>query len=321
MFRFTCQTCSKKFMRSDHLAKHIKTHENKVKRNSGSKTPAKAIESNKKNVKEEQQSVITATDVVIKKEKEELSSCTINNNNDRSNCVINEEKKNQDHFLSPNYPNYNSPYSTTSAYSNFQTNMNLCSGPTTNHSNNSNNTFLPPTPPLLSESDAKNMFHTYNTSHPSHLHHNATTTMSPSPFSSSINNGNNSYNQPHSRVPLSPSTAYSSSASVNSTVPLSSLSSNTNSHILSPTSATSQNNYHHFNDTNLAFSGHHHHPHLVPNHQTKTPTLNYHQTLNNNSYYMTNITINQIGPLATSPSTTRPLNSTNTFGEALHLSR
>lgn len=298
-------------MRSDHLAKHIKTHENKVKRNSGSKTLTKG-ESNKKNVKEEEHQVITATDIIIKKEKEDLSSGTANNNNnDRSICDINHEKKNQDQFLSPNYPNYTSPY-TASAYTNFQTNSCLSSGPT-NHSNNNNNTFSPPTPPLLSESDAKNMFHTYNTSHPSHLHHHhhTATTMPPSPFSNSINNSNNNYNQPLSRVPLSPS-AYTSSSS-NSTVPLSS---STNSHILSPTSSTPQN-YHHFNDTNLPYSSHHH-P-LV--NQVKTPALNYHQTLNNNSYYMTNITINQIGPLATSPSTTRPLNSTNTFGGALHLTR
>lgn len=295
-------------MRSDHLAKHIKTHENKVKRNSGSKTLAKG-ESNKKNVKEEEHQVITATDIVIKKEKEDLSSATTNNNNnDRSICDINHEKKNQDQFLSPNYPNYTSPYS-TSAYTNFQTNSCLSSGPT-HHSNNNNNTFSPPTPPLLSESDAKNMFHTYNTSHPSHLHHHH---HHAAPFSSSINNSNNNYNQPHSRIPLSPS-AYTTSSSTNNTVPLST----NNSHILSPTSSTPQN-YHHFNDNNLPYSGHHHQ--LV--NQGKTPALNYHQTLNNNSYYMTNITINQIGPLATaSPSTTpRSLNSTNSFGGALHLTR
>lgn len=317
MFRFTCQTCSKKFMRSDHLAKHIKTHENKVKRNSGSKTTNKLVESNKKNVKEDDKLVITATDIVIKKEKEDLSNCTLNNNNNnRSICEKSPEKKNQDNFLSPNYQNYTSPYSTTSAYPNFQTNMNLCSGPTSNHSNHNNNTFLPPTPPLLSENDAKNMFHTYNTSHPSHLHHHAVTT--PSPFPSNINNSNNNYNQAHSRVPLSPSSIYSSSSSNNSTVPLSSLSSNTNSHIHSPTSMTPQNSYHNFNDTNLTYSGHHH---QLVNHQGKASALNYHQTLNNNSYYMTNITINQIGPLATSPNTTRPLSGTNSFGGALHLTR
>ncbi len=34
--KFVCPECSKRFMRSDHLAKHIKTHQNKKGVNSGS---------------------------------------------------------------------------------------------------------------------------------------------------------------------------------------------------------------------------------------------------------------------------------------------
>lgn len=34
--KFVCPECSKRFMRSDHLAKHIKTHQNKKAVNSGS---------------------------------------------------------------------------------------------------------------------------------------------------------------------------------------------------------------------------------------------------------------------------------------------
>lgn len=34
--KFVCPECSKRFMRSDHLAKHIKTHQNKKGMNSGS---------------------------------------------------------------------------------------------------------------------------------------------------------------------------------------------------------------------------------------------------------------------------------------------
>lgn len=34
--KFVCPECSKRFMRSDHLAKHIKTHQNKKSVNSGS---------------------------------------------------------------------------------------------------------------------------------------------------------------------------------------------------------------------------------------------------------------------------------------------
>lgn len=33
--KFVCPECSKRFMRSDHLAKHIKTHQNKKGMNSG----------------------------------------------------------------------------------------------------------------------------------------------------------------------------------------------------------------------------------------------------------------------------------------------
>uniref|UniRef100_A0A336KLV8 CSON012315 protein n=1 Tax=Culicoides sonorensis TaxID=179676 RepID=A0A336KLV8_CULSO len=321
--RFTCQTCSKKFMRSDHLAKHIKTHENKVKRNASGKSIAnnnKGENNNnnsKKNVKDEER----ATDIVIKKEKEDLNtSNNNNNNNDRSICDINHEKKNQDQFLSPNYPNYmsSSPYSTNAVYPNFQSVNSCLNGNSTvgvNHNNNNNNTFSPPTPPLLSESEAKNMFHTaYNTSYPSHLHHH----HHHSTFSTnSINNSNNNYNQVHSRVPLSPST-YSSSSS--NTVPLSTPSLSNTSHLIpgsTTTSTTPPQNYHHFSNSDLPYSGHHQ---LVT--PSKASGLNYHQTLNNNSYYMTNITINQIGPLSTSPSTaTRSLNATNPLASSLHLSR
>lgn len=38
--KFVCPECSKRFMRSDHLAKHIKTHQNKKGVNSGSSVVA-----------------------------------------------------------------------------------------------------------------------------------------------------------------------------------------------------------------------------------------------------------------------------------------